>query len=206
MKTILFNEKIDLGYYSGYKDVSFSVELSEDEIFNISTIIAREQKTKISIIEDDMPNTYEKIYDKWYNILFDELFYAGKRNWDITFDVIPDKDFRKNFESDIESRNFPVDPDDDLTFVQCLEHIESLGYDTVEAFEFWKIYEMRWLDSATTDEIRSRYSIDDWIDIDDEYHVCYFPSELVPEGIEICNDEDEEYYDEDFDFDNCEEE
>ena len=189
MKAITFNEKIDLGYYSGYEDVSFTVELSEDEISNISAIIARERKTKISIIEDDMPNTYEKIYDKWYNILFDALFYAGKRNWYITFDVIPDEDLRKNFESDMESGKFPIVPDDDLTFVQCLEHIESLGEDKEEAFRFWEEYEMKWLDSATPDEIRSRYSIDDWIDID-EYHVCYFPTELVPEGIEICNEED----------------
>ena len=105
---------------------------------------------------------------------------------------------RKNFENDLESGNFPVGPDDDLIFVQCLEHIESLGNDKDKAFEFWKKYEMKWLDNATTDEIRERYSIDDWIDIDDEYYVCYFPAELIPEGVEICDDEEDwDIYDND---------
>lgn len=192
MKTITFDEKIDLGYYSGYEDVSFSVELSEEEIANISSIIAREKKSRISIIEDDMPNTYEKIYIEWYNLLFDALFYAAKRNWYISFDEISEKDLRKNFENDIKLGNFPIGPDDDMTIAECLEEIESFGVDTDDAFAFWKEHEMEWLHNATTNEIRERYSIDDWIDIDDEYYVCYFPSELIPEGVEICDDEDDE--------------
>jgi hypothetical protein len=195
MTTFSFGEDIITGYNCmgcGMSDeIFFNVELSDEEIAHIGEIIKREQNDNINIIKDEMPELYQRLRSMFNEALFTLLVDKAWYNGDIDINYFDEDDLMEHFKEDCKNEAF--DPKE-------WEMGERDGYDDEEEwlYDAWVEWESHNIEEDPTNYLRSRYNVNDLIEIDYDEFNCHFPEELIPEGVTIVRDEEErEYEDED---------
>ena len=178
----------DIEYFQGMtcvgcpviEDLAMEVEFTDDEIQKMKQLVADLDEVLYSegimpVLKDAAPNLYKRIDDAARNEIFDFLVVDGIRQGYIEFD---EDELRRNFEKDIMDSSFEFIPSDyyDLDEHPSEEELKEKEY------EVWYDNEFSNICSDDLDYIRSRYNVDDHVDLEDnpEYTVD-IPSEFLPE-------------------------
>ena len=194
MATFIFSEDVFMGCncmgFGMSNEVSFGIELSDEEIAQIKEIIKREHNDNINIIVDEMPETYQRLRATFNSELYDMFLNEAWANGDITLDCLDEDELMAHFQEDCNNEAF--DPEE-------WEMGERDGYDDEEEwlYDAWTEWESHNIEEDTKDYLSSRYNIDNLLDVDYGEFNCHFPEELIPEGVTIVRDEEESEYDDD---------
>ena len=158
-------EKLSLVHRFGVT-ISFS-KPSQKEYYAIVTALARRAGITIPIIagimpvlKDQAPELYNRIDDVVRSKIFDFLVEDGILQGYIEFD---EDELHRNFENDMEDGTFEFIASDYFDIGEQPDE-DSLKE---KAYDIWYESEMSIIDSEDLDRIRSRYSVDDHVTMED---------------------------------------
>ena len=160
-------------------DLTIRVSFTNDEIAQMRQLVRQLDEELYSegmmpMLKDAAPELYERIDTAACSAIFDFLVENGIRLGYIEFD---DEELRRNFEKDVDDGTFEFvesdyfSPDDDPTDEELQEKMYDVWYD----------HEMSEIEYPDLNKIRSRYSVDEQVDMEDKpEYTCDIPARFLP--------------------------
>ena len=179
----------DMYYNQGYTctgcamiaDLPIDIEFTNDEIAKMRQLVSKVDEVDYSegimpVLKEQAPELHHRIDDVARSKIFEFLVEDGILQGYIEFD---EDELRRNFENDMEDGTFEFVASDYFDEGEQPDE-ESLKE---EAYRIWYEGEMSGIDNEGLGRIRSRYSIDDQVTMEDDpdYTVDIPPSFLPDE-------------------------
>ena len=179
----------DMYYNQGYTctgcamiaDLPIDIEFTNDEIAKMRQLVSKVDEVDYSegimpVLKDEAPELYHRIDDVARSKIFEFLVEEGILQGYIEFD---EDELHRNFENDMEDGTFEFVTSDYFDEGEQPDD-ESLKE---EAYHIWYEREMSNIDNEDLDRIRSRYSVDNQVTMEDNpnYTVDIPPSFLPDE-------------------------
>lgn len=166
--------QFDMSYNQGYTcigcamiaDLVVDEEFTDDEIALMKQFVSQIDGEDYSrgimpLLKEGAPSLYDRLEEAAHDVIYEFLVQDGFRNGYIDLD---DDDFRKNYEKDVEDGTFDFIPSDyfDISEHPSDEEVEE------KAYRVWYEQEMSDLESMDLEWIRSRYAVDDHVEMEDD--------------------------------------
>ena len=163
----------DMYYNQGYTcsgcamiaALPIDIEFTNDEIAKMRQLVSKVDEVDYSegimpVLKDQAPELFNRIDDVARSKIFEFLVEDGIRQGYIEFD---EDELQRNFENDIEDGIFEFIPSDYFDIGEQPDE-DSLKE---KEYQVWYESEMSIIDSEDLDWIRSRYSVDDHVTMED---------------------------------------
>lgn len=161
-------------------EFDMEVELSDEEVASIRSLVsqASEEQRKeglMPLLEKGNPELHKRFEEAARSAIFDFLVMDGINQG---FIELNEEELRRNFEKDLEE-GFDdwFIPTDYIDYEAGLSEEEEKE----QLYDAWKEFEQNNLSRHDLDWIRSRYSVDDSVDIEGEEfdYICFIPEEFL---------------------------
>lgn len=161
-------------------EFDMEVELSDEEVASIRSLVsqASEEQRKeglMPLLEKGNPELHKRFEEAARSAIFDFLVMDGINQG---FIELNEEELRRNFEKDLEE-GFDdwFIPTDYIDYEAGLSEEEEKE----QLYDAWKEFEQNRLSDRDLDWIRSRYSVDDSVDIEGEEfdYICFIPEEFL---------------------------
>lgn len=161
-------------------EFDMEVELSDEEVASIRSLVsqASEEQRKeglMPLLEKGNPELHKRFEEAARSAIFDFLVMDGINQG---FIELNEEELRRNFEKDLEE-GFDdwFIPTDYIDYEAGLSEEEEKE----QLYDAWKDFEQDRLSEHDLDWIRSRYSVDDSVDIEGEEfdYICFIPEEFL---------------------------
>ena len=161
-------------------EFDMEVELSDEEVACIRSLVSKtteEERKKglMPLLEKGNPELHKRFEEAARSAIFDFLVMDGINQG---FIELNEEELRRNFEKDLEE-GFDdwFIPTDYIDYEAGLSEEEEKE----QLYDAWKDFEQDRLSEHDLDWIRSRYSVDDSVDIEGEEfdYICFIPEEFL---------------------------
>ena len=173
--------QFDIELFQGYmcpgipvtEDLTFEVELSDDEVAKIRQLVKDYTGDKgaglMPILLNDAPELHERLSKAAFQAIYDFYIVDGLCNDYFMFD---EADQRRNFKHDLESGEF--DPEE---YIEDSEWYDEVPTDEDELFSLWEEWERDQFRSCDAAWALARYpDLPDGMELeDDQDYICFIP-------------------------------